>query len=58
MVLTVVVVVADATVVVVADEVVAVVDVDDVVGQAPSPGMQLDGPAHAFPFLFRGTITS
>lgn len=42
---------------VVTDVVVAVVEVEDVVGQAPSPGMQLDGPAHTFPFLFCGTTT-
>ena len=50
--------VVEDTVVLVADVVVAVVEVEDVVGQAPSPGMQLDGPAHTFPFLFCGTTTS
>ena len=53
--------VVEDTVVLVADvvvAVVAVVEVEDVVGQAPSPGMQLDGPAHTFPFLFCGTTTS
>lgn len=51
-------IVVEDTVVLVADVVVIVVDVEDVVGQLPSPGTQSDGPKQAFPFLFCGTITS
>ena len=37
---------------------VVVADVVDVVGQAPSPGWQSVGPAHALPFSCGCTVTT